>query len=335
MRPDPAPADVPADPAPAGRANGQPRLTVPRLTVLGPQRRPTVDGVVRDLGPDASFAAVTAGWHEREPEDGLLAGLLGGRYANLGLYRRWLDVLDRDREYATAELDHRAVLDELQGLYLVQLDYALRAVYAVAERSARPRARAAALADAEAAVRLVDQRHADRLRAAQADFEAAWVPAHRPVIAEHRAAVAALLGATTVLVIAGGHVGVLLRVLRLFGVPDRVPAAVVAWSAGAMALTERIVLFHDRAAQGPTHAEVFDDGLGLVPGAVLLPHARRRLLVDDRVRMGVLARRFAPARCVVLDDGVRVDLGPDGSLPGTAKVVGYDGKIGPAKATGE
>ena len=33
--------------------------------------------------------------------------------------------------------------------------------------------------------------------------------------------------------------------------------------------------------------------------------------------MAVLARRFAPARCVVLDDGVRVPLRPDGQLPPT------------------
>ena len=48
---------------------------------------------------------------------------------------------------------------------------------------------------------------------------------------------------------------------------------------------------------------------------VPLPHMRRRLRVDDPIRMSVLARRFAPARCVVLDDGVRVPLAPDGGLP--------------------
>jgi hypothetical protein len=304
----------------------------PRLTVLGPQRRPTVGAVIRELGPDVSFAAVTAGWEEREPDDGELAALVGGRCANLRLYARWLDVLDRDREYATAELDHRAVLDELQGLYLVQLDHALRAVYAVATQAAvRPRARTAALADAEAVVRLVDRRHGERVRAAQADFRAAWKPADRPVVAEHRAEVGALLGSANAVLVAGGHVGVLLRVLRLFGIAEMLaddpPEAVLAWSAGAMALTERIVLFHDRAAQGPTHAEVYDDGLGLIPGAVLLPHARRRLRVDDRERMAVLARRFAPARCVLLDDGVRVDLGAGGALPGTARVLTSDGRI--------
>jgi hypothetical protein len=94
-----------------------------------------------------------------------------------------------------------------------------------------------------------------------------------------------------------------------------------------MALTPRVVLFHDRAAQGASLTEVFDAGLGVVPGIVVLPHARRRLLTDDHARMSVLARRFAPAPCLVLDDGVRVDLGPGGALPPDARLVAEDGRI--------
>jgi len=65
----------------------------------------------------------------------------------------------------------------------------------------------------------------------------------------------------------------------------------------------------------------------VVPRMVVLPHARRRLRVDDPVRMSVLSRRFSPARCVVLDDGARVDLGPAGSVPTDTKVVAEDGTI--------
>jgi hypothetical protein len=116
-------------------------------------------------------------------------------------------------------------------------------------------------------------------------------------------------------------------VLRLFEVEANLPATIVAWSAGAMALTQRLVLFNDYAARGPTHAEVYDAGLGVVRAVVLLPHARRRLRIDEPMRMGVLARRFAPARCVVLDDGVRVDLTEAGDLPPGARVVDDDGRI--------
>lgn len=301
---------------------------MPAVTVLGPQRRPTLDRAVRALGLEGPFAAVTAGWRDREPDDAELDAQLGGRSANLHLYRRWLEVVERDPEYAVAEREHRAVLEELQTLYGMQLDAALQAVHAVAARVVdRPRAQTAALADAEDLLRVVDEHHLARVREAHGDFYAAWRLEERDAIAGHREALRGLLAQTPVLVVAGGHVGVLVQLLHLFHLAPHLPPTVVAWSAGAMALTDRVVLFHDAAAQGAGHDEVWDEGLGLVPSTVLLPHARRRLRTDDPARMGLLARRFAPARCVVLDDGVRVELGADGALPPGARVVSTDGTV--------
>ena len=50
--------------------------------------------------------------------------------------------------------------------------------------------------------------------------------------------------------------GVLAHTLHLFDVAATATSPVIAWSAGAMALTDRIVLFHDRSPQGPGHPEV-------------------------------------------------------------------------------
>jgi hypothetical protein len=94
-----------------------------------------------------------------------------------------------------------------------------------------------------------------------------------------------------------------------------------------MALTERIVLFHDRSPDGPGHPEVYGSGLSLVRGAVLLPHARARLLLDDTPRMAVFARRFAPARCILLDQGSRLDVAADGSWPPGARALAEDGRV--------
>ena len=296
------------------------------VTLLGPQRRPTLDRAVR--GTDGPYATVTAGWRDREAEDGELDALLGGDSANLALHARWLDVVERDPEYAVAELEHRAVLEELQALYGVQLAAVLGAVRSVSDRVGdRPRAKAAALADAEALVRVVDEHHLARVREVAARFYAAWRLEEREVIAEHREAVHRVLAQTPVLVIAGGHVGVLAQLLHLFHVAPALPPHVIAWSAGAMALTDRVVLFNDSTG-GPD--EVYDEGLGRVPGVVLLPHARRRLHTDDAFRMAVMARRYAPARCVVLDDGARLDLGDDGALPPGTRVVALDGLVGSA-----
>jgi hypothetical protein len=94
-----------------------------------------------------------------------------------------------------------------------------------------------------------------------------------------------------------------------------------------MVLTERIVLFHDRTPQGPAPAEILEPGMALIGGIVALPHARTRLLIDDADRMAVFARRFAPARCVVLEPDTRLALDGVDSLPEGARFVAEDGRI--------
>jgi hypothetical protein len=276
---------------------------------------------------------VTAGWQEREADDGELQELLGGRGVNLALYARWRDVQEHDREYAFAERDHDAVLAELRRLYLTQLDHALAGAYAVAaEKEGRPRLHDAALGDAVEVVRLVDRQHLARVRAAQQAFYGSWPPHERPALDRHRDEVARILRGAQAVVLAGGHVGDLTRVLHLLNVGPHLPDVVIAWSAGAMALCDRVVLFHDFVPHGVAQTEVFVEGLGVVTTLVPLPHARRRLRVEDPVTMSVLARRFAPRRCLVLDDGVRVPLGPEGQLPPDARVVTEDGRVADAEA---
>ena len=298
-----------------------------RVTLLGPQRRPTLDTVAASLGLARPIATITAGWQEREPDDGALSEQLGFRDVNLSLYGRWLDVQDRNPDFAAAERQLRGVLEEVQEIYLLRLDHALQAVYAIQRRSGHDRLRADALAEAIAAVRELDAAHLHRTSDVRGEFYQAWRPHDRPVIAEHRASVARLLGEAAALVVAGGHVGVLAHTLHLLDVAPPPRSPVIAWSAGAMALTDRIVLFHDRSPQGSGHPEVFGQGLGVLRGVVPLPHARARLLLDDAPRMAVFARRFAPARCVLLENGTRVDTDGDGTCPPGTRVLAGDGRV--------
>lgn len=299
-----------------------------KVILLGPQRRPTVDAVVRSLGAEGPVAAITAGWQEQELDYGELSARLGGRDVNLALYRRWLDVQERDPEYAAGERRLANLLAGLHEEYLVRLDYALQAVYALARRGLETDA-------AIEAVRDLDAAHLRRGNEARGEFFTRMPPHERPVIAGHRAEVGAALRETVALVVAGGHVNLLTDLLHLFNVAAAAHEAdaagpglpVIAWSAGAMALTDRIVLFHDRAAEGPGHPEVYGSGLSLLRGAVLLPHARARLLLDDTTRMSVFARRFAPARCVLLEQGTRLDTDESGHWPPGARLLGDDGRV--------
>jgi hypothetical protein len=302
-----------------------------RVTLLGPQRRPTVDTVAASLPAREPIATITAGWQERESDDAELGKLLGFRDVNLYLYRRWADVQERDPAFAAAERKLAGVLDELQALYLLRLDHELQAVHAIQRRSASAVRGGAiggeVLAESIGTVRALDAAHLHRVDEARGDFYQSLRPHDRPVIAGHRAEVARVLGGATALVITGGHVGVLADLLHLFNVAAALRSPVIAWSAGAMALAERIVLFHDRSPHGPGHPEVYGSGLSVLHGIVPLPHARARLLLDDLPRMAVFARRFAPARCVLLEDGTRMDTGGQGVWPPGIRVLAEDGRV--------
>jgi hypothetical protein len=311
-----------------------------QIVLLGPQRRPGLDKVVAGLDVDGPFATITAGWQERELADEELTEHLGGHATNLALWSRRQDVLDRDPEFAAAHRRRSVELTDLQELYLIGVRHTSRALTELRSQTERSeRATRFAISDAEEVLRSLDRRHLERVREINATFYEATRPHEQPIIAAHRAEVAQLLAAAGGVVITGGHVGELLDALHLFNVVpaglDRLP--LIAWSAGAMVLTERVVLFNDNASRGPRAPEVYDDGLGLLPGVVVLPSARQRLQMHETARMGVLARRFAPAVCMPLDPGARVQLDPDGVLPTEAPVIDESGVVstfGAASTTG-
>lgn len=299
------------------------------VILLGPQRfRPSVRNTVRSLDVEGPVATITAGWREREPDDEELDGLLDGRSVNLGLYGRWLDVHERDPELAGAIRRRDEIIDEVQSIYALRLDHAVAAVAELVVRDFHAEAAADALTEAIAAVAELDRRHLDRVTEIRAAFYDESRPHERPSVAAHREAVAALIDQVVAVTIAGGHLGALLGCLHLFNVaPALARVPVVGWSAGAMALTERVVLFNDNAPDGRDYTEVYGHGLGLCRGVIALPHARRRLRLDDPVRVLVFARRFEPERCVVLDDGVRVDCGDGTCCPPGTRVLTFDGRI--------
>ena len=281
--------------------------------LLGPQRFMTTAGTtLRALEVEGPVATITAGWEEREDQDEELGQVLDGRGRNLRLYHRMFDVLAKDERFAAAALAFRDRHDELQSFYRLRLEGALQSVYAVQRRSSAHGTAEAALADAIAAVRRLDDWYSAELKTLYREIDAQAPATESEVIAWHRGELAGMLADSAALVITGGHVGMLLRALRMFALPISEELPVIAWSAGAMALTSKVVLFHDYAPQGSHEAEVYDRGLGRVPGVIALPHARRRLRLDDRARCAVLARRFPEHRLLLLDDGTSAVFGSGG-----------------------
>ncbi len=280
------------------------------------------------LGVDGPVALVTAGWEEAERNDADLDRALGGGTRNLGLFGRRLDILESDAEYADELRRVRGLTTQLREVYLVQLRHVLRGVEAVRQHDAGARRLSGVqLDEAIETVRALDERHATRLEAVLGEFYTAHPPHQRASIAAHRDQLAAMVADCAAVVIAGGHVGVLTECLHVCNVGAMLAGRpVVAWSSGAMAIAERVMVVDDHDLGGRPD-EVLGAGIGVVRGVVPLPAARSRLRIDDRNHLALLARRLAPRATVLLDEGDRVAF--DGGVPDlrTARVVAPDGTV--------
>ncbi|MCG8418390.1 MAG: Type 1 glutamine amidotransferase-like domain-containing protein [Proteobacteria bacterium] len=285
------------------------RKNAVRVVLLGPQRMaPILDQAFSLLDVEGNVAVITAGWQEREAEDQELTNALGRPGINLKLYARSDEVFRDDPELFEANRVKQDFLKQLQELYRRRLTHAMAAARQM-QRLAHSDSVASGevvvphLSRAIAMVRQLDDEHAAQVEARIGQFHTEWKPSERPAVARQRAEIQAILDQCEAVAIAGGHVVALLNRMRLFGLQATLAQLpIVAWSAGAMVLTERIILFHDSPPQGRGDAEVLGNGLGLIPGLVALPNARRRLLLDDRQRIALFARRVAPAHCVALDE---------------------------------
>lgn len=278
------------------------------VVLLGAQRfDPTLRAAIDELGVTGKIATITAGWQEREADDDDLTEHLDGRDVNLMLHERAEQVFREDAEFLAAHRERQALLRLRQDFYRVRLEHALDAAYVIGKRSAP-----SAILDDESrtsieAIRNIDALHLDRCARDRQEFEARMRPSERPALQRHRKEIEAILADCEAIAIAGGHVASLLNRLELFGIGELAGGKTIfAWCGGAMVVTERVVLFHDSPPQGTGAPEVLDAGLALVGEVVAFPQPEFRLALDDRERLRLLARRFAPAQCVALPSRSRV-----------------------------
>src|ERR1700722_20409055 len=260
---------------------------VPRAVVLlGAQRfDPSLGASVSRLGIEGKIALVTAGWQEREPEDEELSAHLGGRTVNLRLHARAEELFRGDPELNAAHRDRQELLRHKQDFYRIRLEHALDADWVIRQRAAPATVLAEEGEASVNSIRELDAWHLGQCARIHQEFDARWDLANRPSVAKHRKEIAAIMGDCDAVAIAGGHVATLLNRMTLFDLASMVIDRIVfAWSGGAMAISERIVLFHDDPPQGPGASEVLDAGLGLVRGVVVLPQPEQRLRLDPKRR---------------------------------------------------
>ncbi len=313
------------------------------LVLLGPQRdHPRLAEALDHLGCTGEVAVISAGWRHDESELEALVRDVGDRVTPIPLYA-WFDALClKDPLLARAYSARQQKIIDYKAAYRDQLIHTMAAVAALQARVVHdPDLYGPELRFTHQALRALDARailRANAIRAAHPKTARPWD--HPEVRALHDKA-AAILDRVDAVLIAGGHVGVLRNRLFFFGFDVLLPrllargGALVAWSAGAMALTEQIYLFYDTPPEGEGHAEVLDSGLGIVEGACVFPHAHQRLLLDDRERMCRLVNRLRPAKVLTMEPGAWLqhtaeEGWTDHSVPGTAEFWTADGTSKPA-----
>lgn len=326
------------------------------VILLGPQRpTPNLGRVLESLGAPATHGpavVITAGWRHDEGTSESLARVVGPDAISLPLYSWFEQIGAILPEARRGHHDAQERVRRIKAAHRVRLRNALRSVRALWEMAVRPSSAAAmdpsvftdrtsAIGDeidaAIEEVRALDARFLEQLRSIERPD-----PLQFDAVRALHARAARRIREARVVMVAGGHVGVLASRMAFFGIPgllrdaNRKGTPIVGWSGGAMVLTPRVVLFHDDPPEGSGDAELLGDGAGLVGGIVALPHARARLDLHDRIRVATLARRFGPAQCVGVENGAWLSRTSNGwenaGDPGTAVQLGVDGSALPLPA---
>ena len=277
---------------------------MPDYFLLGPQR-PTVN-LDAPFGIDdgRSVAVVSAGWQDAEGDIDDVHDIVKRPLVDLRLYQRAEAVLDNEARLGEIYRDRQEQLQELQRLYRVRLRQSMLAARRLLKAEGNPAILKHEQRHAISQQRALDRHHLQRIRDIHNESNSRIAENRPPTLTEHIAEITAILAECETVIIAGGNVAVLLNRLRLFSLgPLLAEKNIVAWSAGAMVLADKVVLFHDNTPEGNRDAEVFDAGLGIVNDVVLLPDAKHRLDLGNKIRTALFSRRFAPSACLTLDSG--------------------------------
>ena len=299
--------------------------------LLGPQSPlPNLAEAVSNAGlPDGPLAVISAAWQEAEGDIDEIGNLLGRQVEDLYLYRRGEGLTAGDSELAAAARLRQDKLIDQQRMYRMRLKQLSIAARHMLNAEGDSEMIAAEQRHAIAQLRALDRHHLHRSESIWRDFNNAHNADSHPILARHAEEVGEIIDRCAGVVITGGNVAVLLNRIRLFGIDRLLDGCnLVAWSAGAMALSERVVLFHDRSPEGRRDAEVLGAGCGVIPGHVFLPNTQQRLRTGDRLRVGLLCRRFSPDSCIALDPGAELRFdAAELSYANSVKRLKHDGRF--------
>ena len=274
--------------------------------LLGPQRPVINLGVaVKKAGiPQGPMAVISAGWQEAEGDIVDIFAQVQRPLHDLGIYQKAEQLTAAYPKFAQAYRQRQDNLKDLQRLYRLRCKQLMIATRATLRAEANPEILEAEQHHAMGQVRELDRHHLRSIQAIHCEYNQTFNGLTDGELDAFGAQTVARLADCESILITGGNVMVLLNRLNMFGLTNKLADKhLVAWSAGAMVLSDTLVLFHDETPLGRRDPEVVSRGCGVIPGYVFLPDAKHRLKESDTVRTRLMSRRFAPARCVTLNNG--------------------------------
>lgn len=297
------------------------------LTILGPERP---DGVLPEVlarrGVTGPLALISAGWRYDEARDEPLRAALPNEVRNLRLYDRFRH-LEHDATDVIAPYTRKQdALRKTKERYRLRVHESLSIASALLRENGD--LECPWFRQAIRHLQEVDDLFLAEVRGLHDRYEKECRPGEHPLVRRQREEIREQLNGCAALLIAGGHIGVLRNRAFFFDLGSLITdRPIYAWSAGAMLLTERVLLYHDHTAYGPGTAELLDHGFGLLRQTVFLPHARERLDLGDRVHLAVLSRRLAPRQVVGLENGAVFEDGRYSGREGAAFTIANDGSV--------
>lgn len=279
------------------------------IVLLGPQPNyESLQRAVQRISLSGPVTVVTAGWEEDESQDSELMDSLGVPATNLELFRRSEELFSDDPVLIQQLQQRQDELRLLRDVYRMRLDYASRALTELAGMNRSGPPWEAEYESAMEHVRQLDRQYFVRTSQVCDDYDDRLQISERKHVRAHRVELAGIMGKSQALIISGGHAAIILNRLRIFGVLDMNPTIpLIAWSGGAMALADQIVVYHDWPAHGPSDPEVLRAGMGLFQDLLPLPDGRNRLDLENPQRVKAFAKRFDRYAPLVLDEGTLLE----------------------------
>jgi hypothetical protein len=148
------------------------------------------------------------------------------------------------------------------------------------------------------------------------EYDQRIAPTERPSIQRYRERVRERIEECRGLLIAGGHVGVLLNRLSLSGLLDGWRHPVAAWSGGAHVLGATLVFYHQRLPHEAWDLEYSRAGWGWYRQWQLFTRPAERFDLAQRRELAVVARRV-PQLCLLVPPPAELEWDPERGWQGS------------------